>query len=177
MVKKKEKKIIVQTKKKDKPVLQRTVIPLLESPTEIWDDINRMYLEEPWMKPWWAHRMLNQPTDLFSEKRMKLIPIDLMDTGEGYQIIAELPGVNKKDIDVKVTSHTISICGETETTIRKDTEGYVRRERGYSSLCRYLRFPEDVNPDKAEAVLTDGILQVNVSKKTPTKREKRIPVK
>jgi len=85
----------------------------------MWYDINRMYLEEPWMKPWWTHPMLNQPTNLFSEKRTKLILLDLVDTGEGYQIIAELPGVKKKDIDVKVTPHTISICGETETNIRK----------------------------------------------------------
>jgi len=177
MNKKKEKKITIQTKKKDKPAFQRNVIPMFESPLGIWDDMNRMYLDEAWMKPWWTQRMLNEPTDLFSKKSIKLIPIDLLDTGRGYQIIAELPGVDKKDIDVKVTQNTISICGETETNIRKETEGYVRRERGYSTLCRYLRFPEDVNPDKAEAFLTEGILQVNVSKKAPLKKEKSVPVK
>jgi HSP20 family protein len=177
MVKKKEKKITIQNKKQDKPILPQAVVPVLENPLDILDDINKMYLEAPGMKPWWTFRMLDQPTDLLSEKRMKLIPIDLVDTGGEYQINAELPGVNKKDIDVKVTPHTISICGATETNIRKETGGYIRRERGYSTLCRYLRFPEDVNPDKAEAVLIDGILQVNVSKKNPKKREKHVPVK
>jgi len=76
-----------------------------------------------------------------------------------------------------VTPQTISICGATVTIIRKEAEGYVGRERGYSSLCRYLRFPEDVNPDKAEDVLIDGILYINVSKKNPKKIEKRVPVK
>lgn len=177
MVKKKEKKVTIKTGKKNKPILQRTIVPILESPLDIWTDINRMYLEDPWMKPWWGPWILNQPGDLFSESRTKLIAIDLVDTGKGYQIIAEIPGVNKKDIDVKVTPNSISICGETETNIRKEKEGYVRRERGYSTLCRYLRFPEDIDPDKAEAVLNDGILQVNIIKKTPTKKEKHVPVK
>lgn len=177
MVKKKEKKITLQTKQNKKPIAQRTIIPLLDNPLDIWDDINRMYLDESWIKPWWTYQMLNKPMDLFSKNSIKLIPMDLVDTGEGYQIIAELPGINKKDIDVKVTSNTISICGEIETNIRKKTEGYVRRERGYSTLCRYLRFPEDVNPEKAEAVLSDGILKINISKKMHTKREKHVTIK
>jgi len=177
MNKKNEKKITIQNKKKAKPSIDNSVVPLFESPFEPRENVSRMFLEDPWMKPWWNNWMLNQPSYLFYDKHMKLIPLDLVDTGKGYQIIAEIPGVNKRDINIKVTKNTISICGETETNIKKETEGYVRRERGYSTLCRYLRFPEDVNPDKAQAILNDGILQININKKTPTKREKQITVK
>jgi hypothetical protein len=45
-----------------------------------------MYLDEPWIKPWWTYQMLNKPMDLFSRNSIKLIPMDLVDTGEGYQI-------------------------------------------------------------------------------------------
>ena len=88
-----------------------------------------------------------------------------------------MPGINKKDIEVLVTPNTISICGEIETAIHDEKEGYVKRERGYATLCRYLRFPEDVNPDKADAILNEGILQVNVIKRTPAKKGKRVLVK
>jgi len=108
---------------------------------------------------------------------MKLIPVDLMDTGKEYQIITEMPGVDKKDIEITMTSKTISICGATETNIRNDTKGYIKKERGYSTLCRYLRFPEEVEPDNAEAILNDGILQINVRKRTPSEKGNRVPVK
>jgi HSP20 family protein len=177
MVKQKGKKIVVQTGKQQELHAQKTLLPILESPFEIFDDINRMYYGDPWVKPWWNRWMMNQSMGVAPENRMKLIPVDLMDTGKAYQIITELPGVNKKDIEIMITSRTISICGATETNIRNETKGYIKKERGYSTLCRYLRFPEDVDPDNAEAILNDGILQINVRKKTPSEKITRLPVK
>jgi len=177
MVKKKGKKIVVQTKKQQEFQAQKTLLPVLENPFEIFDDMNRMYYGDPWMKPWWNRWMMNQTFGVSPENRMKLIPVDLMDTGKEYQIITEMPGVDKKDIEITMTSKTISICGATETNIRNDTKGYIKKERGYSTLCRYLRFPEEVEPDNAEAILNDGILQINVRKRTPSEKGNRVPVK
>jgi len=177
MVKKKGKKIVVQTKKQQEFQAQKTLLPVLENPFEIFDDMNRMYYGDPWMKPWWNRWMMNQTLGVSAENRMKLIPVDLMDTGKEYQIITEMPGVDKKDIEITMTSKTISICGATETNIRNDTKGYIKKERGYSTLCRYLRFPEEVEPDNAEAILNDGILQINVRKRTPSEKGNRVPVK
>jgi HSP20 family protein len=177
MVKKKGKKIVVQAGKQQELQAQKTLLPVLESPFEIFDDVNRMYYGDPWMKPWWNRWMMNQSLGVSPEYRMKLIPVDLMDTGKEYQIITELPGVNKKDIEITITSRTISICGATETYIRNETKGYIKKERGYSTLCRYLRFPEDVNPDNAEAILNDGVLQINVHKKAPSEKSNRVIVK
>ena len=177
MAKMKEKKIVVQSRKQQKLQAQKTLLPILESPFEIFDDINRMYYGDPWIKPWWNRWMMNQSLGMSPESRMKLIPVDLMDTGNAYQIVTELPGIDKKDIEITITSRTISICGATETKIRNETKGYIKKERGYSTLCRYLRFPEDVNPDNAEAILNDGILQINVRKKTSSEKGNRVPVK
>ncbi len=177
MVKMKEKKIVVQSREQQKLQAQKTLLPILESPFEIFDDINRMYYGDPWIKPWWNRWMMNQSLGVSPESRMKLIPVDLMDTGNAYKIITELPGIDKKDIEITITSRTISICGATETKIRNETKGYIKKERGYSTLCRYLRFPEDVNPDNAEAILNDGILQINVRKKIPSEKGNRVPVK
>ena len=87
-----------------------------------------------------------------------------------------MPGVSKRDLEVSITDNNISICGETKTEIEKEDEGYVRRERSYSTLCRSMAFPQEVNPDKAEAILKDGILEVKVAKKKPTKG-RNVPVK
>lgn len=177
MKKKKGNKIAIQTRKQQELQAQKTLLPILESPFEIFDDINRMFYGDPWMKPWWNRWMMNQTIGVSPENRMKLIPVDLRDIGKEYQIITELPGVNKKDIEIMITSRTISICGATETNIRNEAKGYIKKERGYSTLCRNLRFPEDVDPDDAEAILNDGILQINVRKKTPSEKSTRLPVK
>jgi HSP20 family protein len=169
MVKPKGKKLTIHTEKRQEPVLQKAPVPMFESPFDIRDDINRMFYESAWVKPWWNNWIVNQALEKTPENRMKVIPVDFVDTGNGYQITTEMPGINKKNIEVIVTSKTISICGQTETHIRKENEGYVKRERGYSTLCRYLRFPEDVNPDNAEAKLINGILHIQVNKKTPSK--------
>jgi len=175
--KKKEKKIMVHSKNNKKTKEQKILLPILENPFEIFDDINRMYYKDPWTTPWWNQWIMNQSYSPLPKNRMRLIPVDLMDTGVGYQIITEMPGVNKKDIEITITPRTISICGATETNIRNQTQGYLKKERGYSTLCRYLRFPEDVDPDKAEALLSNGVLQIEVHKKNPSIKGTRVPVK
>jgi len=174
--KKKEKKIIVQMKKPQDAKEQKILSPLLENPFEIFDDINRMYYQNPWTTPWWSRWIMNQ-SFTNPETHMRVIPVDLMDTGEGYQIITEMPGVNKKDIEITVTPRTITICGATETRLRNQAQGYLKKERGYSTLCRYLKFPEDVDPDDAEAMLSNGVLQINVRKKIPSVKGTQVLVK
>jgi len=177
MVIRKGKKLTVQNAKNSIFMPPRPALPPLENPFDVSDEINKMYYEDPWIKPWWNHWMWNQSLGRSADNRMKLIPIDLLDTGKGYQIVTEMPGINKKNIEIVVTPNIIRICGDAETNIRKEGEGYVKKERGYSTLCRYLKFPEDVNPDDAEAILNNGILQINISKKTPLKKGILVPVK
>jgi len=177
MAKKKEKKIVIHTRKQQELQTQKTLLPIIQSPFEILDGINRMYYQDPWTTPWWNHWIMNQSPGTYPENRMRIMPIDFLDTGEGFQIITEIPGVNKKDIEITITPKTISICGATEINIRNKTKRYLRKERGYSTFCRYLTFPEDVNPDKAEAMLTDGILQINIRKKIPSAKGTHISVK
>ena len=107
--------------------------------------------------------------DRWLEPDMKQTAIDIIDTGKEFKVVAEMPGVSKNDIDVSITDNNISICGEMKTEIEDKNKDYVRHERSYSTLCRSMAFPQEVNPDKAEATLKDGILEVKVAKKTPTK--------
>jgi HSP20 family protein len=95
----------------------------------------------------------------------KITAVNMVDTGKEYKITAEMPGVNKKDIEVNVSENQIKICGETQTETRENDQEWIRRERNYSTICRTMPFPEEVNPNKADATLKDGILEVIVSKK------------
>ena len=93
------------------------------------------------------------------------------------QIPGKLPFLPKQaDCNRFVTVRPVFLCKQVLTEIEKEDEGYIRRERSYSTLCRSMAFPEEVNPDKAEATLKDGILEIKVAKKTPTKG-RNVPVK
>lgn len=103
---------------------------------------------------------------------------DLIDAGNEFRVRAEVPGIAKENLNITVTGRAIEIEGETKTEIQEEKEGFVRRERGYSKIQRSLAFPEEVVPDKAEATLKDGLLEIRVPKKTPTEVTKhRVVVK
>ena len=183
MAKKKENKINIRSKKEDMKSPEKTTAPSVWNPFNLMDTMDRWFWEDPWT-PFWHRRRWGSLTprerwyDKFMETGTRITAIDMVDTGKEYKIIAEMPGVDKKDIEVNVTSNDIKICGETKTETKNKEEGWIRRERSYSTICRSMIFPEEVNPEKADAMLKDGILEIKVAKKTPTAgRSRNIPVK
>ncbi len=173
MVKNKEKKINMKIKKGKKTKPEKTTSPAVWNPFDVMDAMDRWFWEDPWTLNWrrrWGSLVPRDKWyDRWLEPDTKQTAIDIIDTGKEFKVIAEMPGVSKRDLEVSITDNNISICGETKTEIEKEDEGYIRRERSYSTLCRTMAFPQEVNPDKAEAKLKDGILEVRVAKKKPTK--------
>jgi HSP20 family protein len=179
MVKKKEKKINVKTKKGKQKTPEKTTSPTIWNPWDIMDNMDRFFWEDPWT-PFWRRPRWGSiiPRENWFDTDTRITAIDMVDTGKEYKITAEMPGVNKKDIEVNLTPNNISICGETKTESKEKDEGWIRRERSYSTICRTMAFPEEVNPDKADAMLKDGILEILVKKRMPTSSKGRnIPVK
>ena len=113
----------------------------------------------PW-SPWFELAEVREPTT------------DLVDAGQEYRVRAEIPGIPKDNLNITVAASGIEIEGEAKKDIEEEKEGFVRRERSYSRIHRNLPFPEEVIPDKAEATLKDGLLEVRIPKKTPTEVKK-----
>ena len=172
------KKHVKKVSSKRKPEAKMKKAPTIWNPFNILEDVSRAFMNDPWVSPWWGNWIWRQPKGSFlSDAVTKFVPVDLIDTGKEYKVLAEMPGIDKKNLEVSVTETNISICGRTETEVKNEQEGYIHRERSYSTLCRNLRFPEAVNPDKAEAMLTDGILEVKIPKKKSTGRGKVVTIK
>jgi HSP20 family protein len=92
--------------------------------------------------------------------------------------MVEVPGIPKDKLDIKVSSRQIRIEGEAQKNTEQKKSGYVRRERGYSKLETTIAFPEEVIPDKAEANVNNGVLEIRVPKRSPTEfKERKIEVK
>jgi len=111
----------------------------------------------------------------WTETRMPLV--DIKDTGKELVLEAEMPGIPKENIDIKVTEDSIEICGEVKTVEKEEEEGYYRHERSYSRCFRQMPLPTEVIPEKADATLKEGILHIKIPKKQPTSKEKGHSIK
>jgi len=90
--------------------------------------------------------------------------IDVKTTGDDMVIYAELPGLERKDIDIEVTDGLLTIKGERTSTTEKSEEGWLIRERSYGSFQRSLALPDGVEAEKITADYKEGVLEVHVPK-------------
>jgi HSP20 family protein len=91
--------------------------------------------------------------------------VDIEEEEDSYKIKADLPGVDKKDIDVKMENGMLSIRGEkhTETESGKGSKRH-RTERFHGSFARSFTLPNSVQADKIDAAYKDGVLTLVIPK-------------
>jgi HSP20 family protein len=108
----------------------------------------------------------------------KVPAVDAAETEKGYEITAELPGINEKNVEVKYADGTLTIKGEKKDEREEKKENYYLSERNYGLFQRSFRVPDGVDTDKVEASFKNGVLTVTMPK-TPEaqKKEKRIEIK
>jgi HSP20 family protein len=106
---------------------------------------------------------------------MKPIPsIDVLEQGDEIVVRAELPGMQKEDIDVRLTDSTLTVKGEKKREEEVKEEDYHRSERTFGSILRTVSLPAEVKADAAKATFKDGVLEVRLPK---TEEAKQKPVK
>ena len=93
---------------------------------------------------------------------------DVTDTGKTYKILAEVPGIPKEKIDIRVRGPIVEIRGENASENEEKQKPYLRRERTYSGYYRALELPEPVVGAEAKAKVTDGVLELELPKQNPT---------
>jgi HSP20 family protein len=130
------------------------------------------------------HRMRQQLDQLFENTAVPhqrlsagVFPlINLTEDKDSYYVRAELPGVKGEALDIQVTANNLAISGERKIAAEDKGAKYHRREREAGSFSRMIGLPGDIDSDKVDAKLEDGILTVVVSKAEAAK-PKQIPVK
>ena len=101
--------------------------------------------------------------------------IDVYDSHDDIMIKADLPGMNKEDIDVTIHGDTLIIKGEKKFENNVKEENYIRSERFYGNFNRTLTLPSEIDHEKVSAKYKDGVLELILSKKEE-KKPKRIEV-
>ena len=115
-----------------------------------------------WMRPW----------RFDVAERAPKIRIDLTEDEKTYMVKAEIPGVRKEDIDVRIDGNQVTISAE----VKKDTEETkgrtLRRERQYGYASRTFTLASAVDDAHADAKYTNGVLDLKLPKRTTTTAKK-----
>ena len=91
-------------------------------------------------------------------------------------LTAELPGVDPADIDISVKEDVITITGERKAPATDEQTVWNRRERPYGRFSRVIQLPFKVDPDRVEARLQDGVLQIELHRPEADK-PRRVQIK
>lgn len=103
--------------------------------------------------------------------------MDVIDKGDRYEVLVDLPGVTKDDIQVNVEGARVSITAETKSQREtRDGERVLHTERFAASYARSFELPAEVTEDGAEASFENGVLKLALPKRA-TVSSKRLTVR
>jgi HSP20 family protein len=123
-----------------------------------------------------AWRSLLMPARGGAQAPAPQIRIDVSETDAAYALKAEIPGVRKEDIDVRVDGPRVTISAEVrQEKEEKKGSRVLRSERQYGWASRTLQLGQDVDAERVEAVYRDGVLDLSLPKK-PAASGQRITV-
>lgn len=142
---------------------------------ELFDDMQRSF--EDMMTPLFGETWPSLRTGGMSFGKMPFA--DIEETDSAYTVTAELPGIPRENIEVKVSEdNTVEISGKASTDKKESKGSYVRQERSHTDFYRRFRLESDIDSDKVEAKVENGILSLTLPKKAPESAKiKKVEIK
>lgn len=98
-------------------------------------------------------------------------PLNVWEENDDFVVEAEVPGLQMQNIDVEVLGNELTVKGRREPVAQENVT-YHRQERGHGEFTRVLTLPVDVNPEKVQATLRDGVLTIRLPKAEAAKARK-----
>lgn len=155
--------------KKGQELTQQTTQARPLSPFEEMDRLFENLFPRRWMHPFrWDMPSL---AELGAPLDIKMPRVDIIERDNEVVVKAEMPGVNKDDLDVSVTENSVTIKGCTSHEEKEEKGDYYRCEISSGSFSRTVMLPGNVDSDKAKATFRDGILELTIPKMEKSKRK------
>ena len=154
-----------KTALKKKKASPETALTSFEEMDRMFDD----FFSRGWMRPFrfshpsWSH--------LPAPFKGRTPQVDMVDRDKEIFIKAELPGVDKKDLEISMTSNSVTIKGSTKAEEKEEKGDYHRCEISQGSFTRSLSLPAEVDTDKAKAKFKHGVLKLTIPKIKTSKRK------
>jgi HSP20 family protein len=102
-------------------------------------------------------------------------PVDVYEDEQNIRLKMEVPGIDEKDIDIRIENNLLTIRGERKLESETKEENYHRIERHYGSFTRSFTLPNSVNPEDVKASYAKGVLNIQLGKRAES-RPKQIKV-
>ena len=96
-------------------------------------------------------------------------PVDVYEDEHSVQLKLEVPGVDEKDLNVKVENNTLTVSGERKFEKEEKEENFRRVERRYGSFTRSFTLPNTVNTEDINAQYNNGVLTIKLAKRAEAK--------
>ena len=115
-------------------------------------------------------RQMDRLSEAFSGRRPGQVTagvfplVNLTEDQKNYYVRAELPGLKADELDIQVTANSLSLSGERKIAEEGNGVKYHRREREGGRFSRMLTLPGDIDAEKVEADLANGVLTVKIAK-------------
>lgn len=155
-----------------KPRTKITEFPMATRFTPL-DEVERLFdrlMPRSWMRPMaWNWPLWGN--DIEEELQNIRVPqMNVIDHDKEILMRIEVPGVEKKDIDISVTDNTLSIKGSTKREVSEEKGDYFRCEISQGNFSRSMTLPSGVDSSKISASLKDGVLEVTLPKTEDVQR-------
>ena len=104
-----------------------------------------------------------ESVDVMRPGTVTIPDVDVEEKGDDIVVTADMPGVDKSDIQINVTEdNVLEISAEKKAETKKEEKNYVRHERSYSRYYRAIRLPVPVDKTKAKAAYNNGVLEISM---------------
>lgn len=126
---------------------------------------------------WNPYRELNRVNRLFNaqfgEESLSagafVPPVDVYEDEQGVQLKLEVPGVDEKDLDIRVENNTLTVSGERKFEKEEKEENFHRVERRYGSFTRSFTLPTTLSTEDIKADYEQGVLKIRLAKRAEAK--------
>lgn len=108
-------------------------------------------------------------------KQQTLPAVNVKETDKTFEVEVAAPGLTKKDFNISVKDHLLTVSSEKKEEKEQKEKNYTRKEFSYSSFSRSFAMPENVNEGDIKAKYEDGVLKLSLIKKAlPKEKEKKM---
>lgn len=137
------------------------------SPFEEMEHLFNDFVQQRFFAPSWISRFkLPDFVDLSTS-------VDMFEDNDDLVVKAELPGMQKDDINIEFAGDSLTISGEKKTEEKTERKDYYREERSFGSFRRKLHLPVEVKLDNTTASFKDGVLEIRMPKSDAEKQKVR----
>ena len=132
---------------------------------------------EPWAFVGRLQRQLDRALgEVADSATVSWIPrVDIHEEAERFVVVADLPGVEGKDIEITAEKGVLSLKGERRSEKKSSEDGYESIERASGTFLRRFALPESVDAEAIKASHVNGVLEIAIPKR-PTEQPRRIDV-